>query len=161
MPPIILSLPGLTDRVVHVVPLARLPEPDYLLALVRRVAEQDHVAFAHLYDAVAGHLLEVIHSMVPDPQRAAAVASATFVEVWLLARFHTDADADIFVWLINIAARRIADRLPLGAEHRRQIVGATAEFDIHDRQTHLTLVALLDRSHLRAGVTSGAESGPT
>ena len=82
----------------------------HLQRLVRRVADEDHNAFADLYDELSGGLLLDLEQTTEDPVHAAAISAATFVEVWALARFHATADTDVHVWVADIAARRTADR---------------------------------------------------
>jgi hypothetical protein len=48
---------------------------------------------------------------MPDPADAAAGVSATFVEVWWLARFHAAAGTDVPAWIMTIADRRAGERL--------------------------------------------------
>jgi hypothetical protein len=44
-----------------------------------------------------------------DPGRAAAIVTATYVEVWWLAGCQTDPDADVVRWIREIAERRAVE----------------------------------------------------
>jgi len=134
-----------------------VPTPADLRGLVRRIAIHDREAFADLYDALSVQLLESVRSSVPDRRRAVAIASAVFVEVWSLARFHANPDTDVVAWLSDIAARRTADRRQVADVNtpaeiadrrpetsRRQLWWA-AVADSYDRQADLALAALLVR----------------
>jgi hypothetical protein len=86
-----------------------------------------------------------------------AIASAVFVEVWSLARFHANPDTDVVAWMSNIAVRRTADRRQIADVHTQaEVVGRRPETsrrqlwwaavaDSYDRQTDLALAALLVR----------------
>ena len=82
-----------------------------LIALVRRVARGDERAFARLYDRLAPAVSDRIAAAVPDPADVAAITSATFVEAWWLARFHSAAGADVPAWIMSIASRRAGERI--------------------------------------------------
>jgi len=82
-----------------------------LIDLVRQVADADRRAFARLYEALAPAVAGNLRAAMPDPADAAAITSATFVEVWWLARFHAAAGTDVSEWIMAIAARRAAERL--------------------------------------------------
>jgi DNA-directed RNA polymerase specialized sigma24 family protein len=117
---------------------ARPAHPGGLIGLVRRVARTDRSAFTSLYQALAPAVAADLRAALPDPADAAAITSATFVEVWWLARFHTASDTDVPVWITGIATRRAAERLP-AAGHPSSPMPA-----IHDRRNELALAALLD-----------------
>jgi len=129
----------------------------HLQRLVGRVADKDKVAFADLYDALSPRLLDEIRSASASPLRVAALVSATFVEVWALARFHTGPGNDVEVWITDIAARRTTDRRR-GAQGYTDNTGAAesvassrrphwsiAFYERYDRQYVLCLAALLNR----------------
>ena len=129
--------------------------PAHLLQLVRRIAVEDHAAFAELYDALSDRLLRELESTTTDPVRAAAITRATFVEVWALARFHIGSDTDVYAWLTDIVARRSADRLAACTDHACPDQGSdeqptrrpwwAASADSNDREMDLALRALLVR----------------
>lgn len=133
------------------------PGPDRLLWLVRRIADQDHAAFVDLYQAMSARLQQELRSTTSDLAHAAAIASATFLEVWSLARFHASEGTDVQAWITDIAARRIADRAsgagapsagdpvqPNGPGRRPWWVTI---IDNHDRGTDLALASLLSRPY--------------
>jgi len=149
------------------IPLPRFPaplltttaprtDPTVLLHLVRRIAVEDHAAFADLYDALSLPLLRELESTLRDPDRAAGITCGTFVEVWTLARFHVGANTDVHAWMTDIVARRTADRQaadrwrPDRADERSTDAPLrpwwAAVADSHDRDMDLTLRALLVRA---------------
>ena len=143
-------------------PLGPATGPTNLLCLVRRIASEDHAAFAALYDALSAPLLRELRSSTSDEVDASAIASGTFVEVWSMARFHATPDTDVCAWVSDIAARRTADRRPLAAARsragarthgpdapgRRPWLAAAAHS--HDRQTKIALADLLARPGVAA-----------
>ncbi len=92
-------------------PVGLVADDGRLLRLVCRIAVKDRVAFAELYDVASAQLLDEIRLIVSGPDRAASIVSAAFVEVWSLARFHTDPGFDIYAWLWRASPyRRAAER---------------------------------------------------
>jgi hypothetical protein len=134
-------------------PPARI-DAAHLLRLVRRVAQADRRAFAELYDAVAPGLGRTLVQAMPK-RAAAATLSATFVEVWSVARFHTGADTDVGAWISGIAARRASDRTTAtGPTTGGRACAPTRTgrwwstlADVHDRRADLALTALLSDHH--------------
>lgn len=82
--------------------------PDGVLAA--RVADGDRGAFRRLHQRLRDPVETCVRTSVTDPAEVAAIVSATFVEVWWMARHHRG--ADVRGWVLGIAARR-------SAEHRR------------------------------------------
>ena len=82
-----------------------------LAQLVRRIADGDRGAIIGLHALLWARVVSDLHAMLPDRADADAVATATFLEIWLLARFHTDPGADACVWIDGILARRAAERV--------------------------------------------------
>jgi DNA-directed RNA polymerase specialized sigma24 family protein len=127
-----------------------------LARLVVRIAGRDRVAFAELFDAQWRTLLAGVHHGVPDQLQAEQIATASFVEVWWLARYHTAAGTDVATWIAEIAARRTVDVLrtilPDGAPPavdlapgERDTQTAAALAAVHHRRADLALATLLDR----------------
>jgi DNA-directed RNA polymerase specialized sigma24 family protein len=126
------------------------PVPDRMVALVQEVARGDRGAFVDLHDAMFSDVVAQIGRTPLEPTDAAAIASATFVEVWSLARFHAGQDANVRGWIVGIAARRAAGRLrggdlrcdpgPAARRRWRQATDSST-----DRRTELLLAALLGR----------------
>jgi DNA-directed RNA polymerase specialized sigma24 family protein len=138
------SVVTLTDRAL----------PSHLLSLVRRVALRDRPAFAEIYDAVSARLGADLRSAGFAPDEAIGVVSATFVEVWQMARFHSGPDVDVEVWLSAIAGRRSAERR-LARSQASARAGPSADAtepwwvafaDDQDRLSRITLAKLLRRS---------------
>ena len=159
------------DTAYEVAPPGQTAGAAHLLWLVRRIAIEDHDAFADLYDALSVQLLDELRSTISDPADAETIASATFVEVWSLARFHATSDTDVYSWVRDIAARRAADRRPVvdvcsqvdAPEDRPKAPGTRSWWAAvaarHERYPDLVLAALLarpadvavDRQTARAG----------
>jgi DNA-directed RNA polymerase specialized sigma24 family protein len=92
-------------------------EPERLVRLVRRVARTDRAAFANLYDTLSPRISIQLRLMLPNQADAAAISSATFLEVWWLARFHVAHGTDVLRWAAGIAERRGAERWPAAEIH--------------------------------------------
>lgn len=92
-------------------------DPSRLLMLVRRVASDDRAAFTRLYDALLPQVSATVRSVVKDPERAAAVTSAAFVEAWLSADAHTALGTDIAAWITSIATRLAGESTPALTPH--------------------------------------------
>jgi len=81
--------------------------PERLRWLVRRISDDDGGAFVELFDLLSGPLYDRLRSRLSDPPRAAAIITATFVEVWWLAGCHAGPDADVMMWINLIVERRV------------------------------------------------------
>jgi hypothetical protein len=114
-------------------PAPRPDSRDHLSQLVRRVAAKDRTAFAELHRALSPPLVTFAHSRGLAPADITAVLSATFTEVWWMARFHTSAADDILTWTTDIVLRRVADRDD----------GRGAATTAHDQHTASVLSGLL------------------
>ena len=82
-----------------------------LAPLVRRIADNDRDGIVGLHAVLWARAVGDLHAILPDLADAEAVATATFLEIWLLARFHTDPGADVCVWIDGILVRRAAERV--------------------------------------------------
>lgn len=130
--------------------------PDRLVALVGDVAHANHHAFIRLYRTLAPRVAAELGVALRDPAAIAAITSATFVEVWWMARFHTGSDTDVLAWITGIAVRRAGER----SADEAQATGRTAVSGspdgtraMNDRRNELALAALLvhPREHGRRG----------
>ncbi|WP_433790804.1 hypothetical protein [Actinoplanes sp. CA-252034] len=83
----------------------------HLNALMAQISRGDRDAFVTLFDHTRGTVRASIDASLPDPQCAAAVFTATYVEVWWLAGCRTGRDEDVITWINRTAERRIADAL--------------------------------------------------
>ena len=88
------------------VPAAR-PRP---AGLARQVAHGDRSALVGLHDALAPDVLRTIRRRLPDAAESMSVLRATFVEVWRMARYHTN-DGAVRGWVTGVADRRAAERV--------------------------------------------------
>ena len=145
------------DRPLGIVCRRDTPPPagdrDPLLRLMRRIVAGDRAAFADLYRMLSPALEEALRAQAVDSAAAAAIISATFTEVWWMARFHTDADADIHAWTAGVVRRRAADRAACAARDPLVATAGEGSADsgmlawatVHDQHTDNTLAALLGR----------------
>ena len=103
---------------------------DLLLA----TAQGDQVAFAELYDRIAGLVYGIVRRVVRDPSQSDEVTQEIFVEVWrTAARFDPDRGA-AQSWILTMAHRRAVDRVrsEQAGRDRTEKVGqsqALREFD--------------------------------
>jgi hypothetical protein len=159
MPSIVSPQPDSARHHCYPAPAASRLQSAYLGRLVDRVADKDRAAFADLYDALSPQLLGEIRAASTCAARAVAILSATFVEVWMLARFHASADDDVEAWIADITIRRTMNRrfdehAPVAERAAGSVVSprrpnwSSAATDSYDRQYVLCLAALLDRPHL-------------
>jgi DNA-directed RNA polymerase specialized sigma24 family protein len=87
-------------------------DADRLRWLIRRIAADDHDAFAELFHRISGPMSRRLLGHVSDPLQVAGVVAGTFVEVWWLAGGHVDPDTDVIAWIDQIVRRRVQDRRP-------------------------------------------------
>jgi DNA-directed RNA polymerase specialized sigma24 family protein len=85
-------------------------QPSRLLALLRRVATADQVAFTRLHIALAPDVAAIVHERLGDGERADEVTAATFLEAWQSADLHTAPGTDVAGWITGIAARRAGEQ---------------------------------------------------
>jgi RNA polymerase sigma-70 factor (ECF subfamily) len=115
---------------------------DHLDLLVGRVAAGDKGAFRCLYAFLAMRVWCAAVATLPDRVHAPAVTRSTFVELWHLARHHTNrshanrSHASTRAWIAAITARQIDDRL-------RTVNAPGPLFDEYDRHVHRELADLL------------------
>jgi hypothetical protein len=87
-------------------------DPERLRWLIRRIADDDHDAFAELFDRCSGLVSRLLDRQVSDRNRAAGVLAGTFVEVWWLAGCRVAPETDVMAWIDKIVQRRVADSRP-------------------------------------------------
>jgi hypothetical protein len=116
-------------------PLEPDVSPERLQWLIRRISDDDRDAFVELFDHLSGRLFDALRHRLPSPYLAAAIVTATFVEVWWLAGFHAGQDSDVVAWMDRIAQRRIAEGPPDTADVA----------SVRARCAELELAALLGR----------------
>ena len=106
--------------------------------LIVQISRGSQDAFGTLYDHTSEAVRDRIAASLPDPERAAVVLSATYVEVWWLAGCHTDPGFDVAAWINRITERRIA-------EEPRSRPPSEATADPRSQRALLELTALLGR----------------
>ncbi|HXD30949.1 MAG TPA: sigma-70 family RNA polymerase sigma factor [Pyrinomonadaceae bacterium] len=87
-----------------------------LASLIARVAEQDQLAMAALYDAsnrvVFGLLLRILN----EPTIAEEVVSDVYMQVWRQANSYDEVRGTPMAWMLTIARSRAIDRLRSGRQ---------------------------------------------
>jgi hypothetical protein len=121
-------------------PTADLADPAGLCALVDRIARKDRSALADLRVAMGPTALEQACKTLSNPADLSAVLCATFEEIWWLARFHTSANTDVRAWIVDIVARRVADRAR--TDPGRDLAAGLGM--VNDQSHRLMLMRLLD-----------------
>jgi hypothetical protein len=155
--------PGLEARTCDGPPPGHGVSPEHLRRLLRRISNNERDAFAELFDHLSRRLLATVQSRVPDPHRATAIVTATFVEVWWLAGCHAGPDCDVVAWVDRIAHRRAGEGPP-ATDAAGQPAGSASTQPagsasitaadvaaLRDRCAELELTALLGRPAGRPG----------
>lgn len=79
--------------------------------LLQRVGRGDQVAFAQLYDSMAGLVHGVVLRVVRDPSHTEEVVQEVFVELWRVAPRFDAERGTVTSWVATIAHRRAVDRV--------------------------------------------------
>lgn len=101
-------------------------------------------AFTSLFDRTSGAVHAELASRLPDPERAAAVFAATYLEVWWLAGCKSGAELGAGEWINRILHRRIADAMA-GRQWRTASLTSESSTDLRPSCAELELAALLGR----------------
>lgn len=80
-------------------------------ALLERVGEGDHAAFAELYDRIASLVYGEARRVLRDPAHAEEVAQEVLVEAWRTAPRYDQTKGCAVTWVLTIARRRAVDRV--------------------------------------------------
>lgn len=86
------------------------PEEESHRALLRRVAQQDHEAFAEIYRTYEARVFRFIQKKLNDPFEAADVLHNVFLDVWRTAANFGE-KSRVSTWLLGIAFNKTMDRL--------------------------------------------------
>jgi len=105
--------------------------------LVDRIAVGDRAAFRSLYALLSRRIWRAAVKALSCPVDARAATRSTFVEVWRMARYHTNEPvSDLHEWVAAVAAGQIGDRL-------RTLDAPRAFLHDYDRHVHCELTELL------------------
>jgi RNA polymerase sigma-70 factor (ECF subfamily) len=96
------------------------PRPD-LMSLMQLVQAGDDVAFATLYDQLAGAVFGTVKRVLRDPAMSEEVTQEVFVELWRTAARFDPERASVSTWAITIARRRAVDRVRREQSQRDRI----------------------------------------
>lgn len=112
--------------------------------LLTRCAHRDEVAFASLYDAIAGRVYGLIVRMLRDRNHAEDVTHETFIEVWRCAVRFDPARGTARAWVCTIAHRRAVDGLrSVTAAHKRDLRYFLMNDSVeHDSTAELALLSV-------------------
>ena len=81
------------------------------IALIQRVAEADHGAFAELYDRTSSILFGIILRILGNRAEAEDVLQETFLQIWQRAASYDPARGRPLPWLNVLARSRALDKL--------------------------------------------------
>lgn len=102
-------------------------------ALLAAVASGDEVAFAALYDRLAGLIHGLVVRVVRDQDLAQEVTQEVFVELWRTSPRYDPTRGSVRAWAATVARRRAVDRVRSEAARRareeREARTAGVDFD--------------------------------
>lgn len=106
-------------------------------ALLERVAEGDHAAFAQFYDRVAGPLYTMALRMLGNEQEAQDALLEGMEHLWRKAPGFDSSRAAAFSWAVMLFRARLIDRVRRRASQGRVMETVTAQTDptAHDDVT--------------------------
>ncbi len=84
---------------------------DELAAVMSRVAEGDHAAFATFYDATSRTVFGIVLRVLRDRAQAEEVAQEVFLEAWRTSTRYDPKQGTPSAWINTIAHRRAVDRV--------------------------------------------------
>ncbi len=101
-------------------------------ALLERVAEGDHAAFAEFYDRVSGPLYSMALRMLGNEQEAQDALQEGMEHLWRKAPGFDSSRAAAFSWAVMLFRARLIDRVRRRATQDRLIDNITAQTDPAD-----------------------------
>jgi RNA polymerase sigma-70 factor (ECF subfamily) len=84
---------------------------DPLTDLMQRAGRGDQVAFAALYDGLAGRVHGIVLRVVRDPSQTEEVVQEVFIELWRIAPRFDATRGTVMSWAATIAHRRAVDHV--------------------------------------------------
>jgi RNA polymerase sigma-70 factor (ECF subfamily) len=118
--------------------------------LMGEVARGDQLAFASVYDAVAGPVLGIVRRVLRDQAQSEEVAQEVLVEVWRTAARYRRDRGSVMNWVLTLAHQRAVDRVrsveaSAARETKAALLDRTPEFDEVTEQVE----ARLEREQVR------------
>lgn len=98
---------------------SRQPSED-LSILITRIAQRDHLAMSHLYDASSRLLFGLLLRIVNDHGVAEEVLLDVYMQVWRQAGSYDERRGSPLAWMLTIARSRAIDRLRSGNLERQR-----------------------------------------
>lgn len=134
----------------HHEPIA-IPGPD-LVSLMQLVQAGDDVAFASLYDELAGVVFGTVKRVLRDPAMSEEVTQEVFVELWRTAARFDSERASVSTWAITIARRRAVDRVRREQSQRDRIERSATERAVQVDSPDDTVVASIEAERVTRAV---------
>lgn len=91
-----------------------------LVALIKRVTDQDQHAMARLYDATSRLVYALVLRILTDPSAAEEVLIDVYMQAWRQASRYSEERGSPMAWLTTIARSRALDRLRSSSQDRRR-----------------------------------------
>jgi RNA polymerase sigma-70 factor (ECF subfamily) len=112
--------------------------------LIQLVQEGDDVAFAALYDELAGVVFGTVKQVLRDPAMSEEVTQEVFVEMWRTAARFDPERASVATWAITMARRRAVDRVRREQSQRDRLERSATQRPLEVAATDDTVVASIE-----------------